>query len=53
VFYENDVVDPRGSHLETESLRLDFIKGLFKIHKSQTPDYSHAPSLSLTLSTLT
>ena len=53
---ENDVVDPHGSHLETESLRLDFIKGLFKFHKSTR--HSHSPS-SLThplhspLSTLT
>ena len=47
---KNDVVDPRGSHLETKSLRLDFIKGLFKFQKSTR--HSYAPPLSLTLSTL-
>ena len=45
---ENDMVYPSESHLETESLRLNFIKGLFKIKQSQTPS-----PLSLTLSTLT
>ena len=40
------MVDPRGSHLETESLKFNFIKGLsnFLSHRHQT--------LSLTLSTL-
>ena len=58
VFFENDVVDPRGSHLETESLRHDFIKAFFKIKQSQTL-HSHASlthplnSHTETLSTLT
>nr|POE53913.1 hypothetical protein CFP56_43378 [Quercus suber] len=65
----NDMVYPHGSHLEIESLRIDFMKGLFKIQKSQTPSplsllhsylpspqlsfYSHAPLHSHSVSTLT
>ena len=51
LFSKNDMVYPCGSHLETKSLRLNFIKGWFKIKQSQTLSrLSHSPSpLSLSL----